>query len=134
VARAIEDRLQEVITDAAALDRERVRRGVVVGERSTPVRRWLADPELAPRQRLYLLLLGFAGNTQDAAALEQRLEVASQSGDTTNLGPVLAADLELRGEARMSWIDDKDLRDPQRSSRPTWRPGTTGTRRPNTRS
>ena len=84
---------------------------------ASAVRRWLADPELAPRQRLYLLLLGFAGNTQDAAALEQRLEVAWKSGDATNLGPMLAADLELRGEARMSWVDDKYLRDPQRSSR-----------------
>jgi len=84
---------------------------------ASAVRRWLADSELAPRERLYLLLLGLAGNAQDAAILEQRLEAASQSGDATNLGPMLAADLELRGEARMSWVDDRYLRDPKRSSR-----------------
>ena len=84
---------------------------------ASAVRWWLADPELAARQRLYLLLLGLAGNAQDAAALEQHLEAAWKSGDATNLGPMLAADLELRGEARMSWVDDKYLRDPKRSSR-----------------
>jgi len=81
------------------------------------IRRWLADPALAARQRLYLLLLGLAGSARDAAALEQGLEAAWTSGDATNLGPMLAADLELRGEARMSWVDDKYLRDPKRSSR-----------------
>jgi hypothetical protein len=84
---------------------------------ASAVRRWLADPELAARQRLYLLLLGLAGSAQDAAALELRLEAAWKSGEATNLGPMLAADLELRGEARMSWVDDKYLRDPKRSSR-----------------
>ena len=81
------------------------------------VRRWLGDPELAPRQRLYLLLLGLVGNGQDAAALEQGLEAAWQSGDATSLGPMLTADLELRGEARMGWVDERYLRDPKRSSR-----------------
>ena len=84
---------------------------------ASAVRRWLADPELAARQRLYLLLLGLAGSAQDAAALEQRLEAAWKSGEATNLGPMLAADLELRGEARMSWVDGKYLRDSKRSSR-----------------
>ena len=84
---------------------------------ASEVRRWLADPERAARQRLYLLLLGLAGNAQDAAALEQRLEAAWKSGDATNVGPMLAADLELRGETRMSWVDDRYLRDPKRSSR-----------------
>jgi hypothetical protein len=84
---------------------------------ASAVHRWLTDPDLASRQSPYLLLLGFVGNVQDAAALEQRLDAASQSGDATNLGAMLAADLELRGDARMKWIDDKYLRDPKRSSR-----------------
>jgi hypothetical protein len=79
------------------------------------VRRWLADPKLAARQPLYLLLLGFAGDAQDAAALEERLEAAWRSGDATNLGSMLAADLELRGAARMGWVDAKYLRDRGRS-------------------
>ena len=81
------------------------------------VRAWLADPELAGRQPLYLLLLGVAGNAQDAAALEQRLEAASKARDATNLGPMIAADLELRGPSRMAWVDATYLRDPGRSTR-----------------
>jgi hypothetical protein len=79
------------------------------------VRRWLADSKLAARQPLYLLLMGFAGDAQDAAALEERLEAAWRAGDATNLGSMLAADLELRGAARMTWIDAKYLRDRGRS-------------------
>jgi hypothetical protein len=81
------------------------------------VRRWLADPDLAARQPPYLLLLGFVGNAQDAAVLEQRLDAARKSGDATNLGAMMAADLELRGVARMGWVDDKYLRDRKRSTR-----------------
>lgn len=80
------------------------------------VRRWLAEPALAARQPLYLLLLGFAGNAQDAAALETRLEAAWKSGDATNLGSLLAADLELRGAARMDWVEARYLRDRARSA------------------
>ena len=36
------------------------------------IRRWLADPKLAARQPLYLLLLGIAGDARDATALELR--------------------------------------------------------------
>jgi hypothetical protein len=61
------------------------------------LRQWLADPQLAARQPLCLLLLGISGNAQDAATLEQRLQAAWESGDTANLGSMLAADLELRG-------------------------------------
>ena len=81
------------------------------------VRQWLADPDLVARRPPYLLLLGLVGNAQDAAALEERLDAAWESGDATNLGAMLAADLELRGDARMRWVDDKYLRDPKRSTR-----------------
>jgi hypothetical protein len=80
------------------------------------IRAWLADPELAERHRAYLLLLGVAGNAQDAAALEQRLEAAWESGNATNLASMLAADLELRGAPRMTWIEEKYLRDRARST------------------
>jgi hypothetical protein len=81
------------------------------------IRRWLADPKLAGRQSLYLLLLGIAGDARDATDLERGLEAAWKSGDTTNLGPMLAADLELRGPARLSWVDARYLRDRKRSTR-----------------
>jgi hypothetical protein len=80
------------------------------------VRAWLWDPELPARHRLYFLLLGFAGNASDAAALDQRVEAAWKSGDTTNLASMLAADLELRGVARMSWLEERYLRDRARSA------------------
>ena len=81
------------------------------------IRRWLADPRIAARQPLYLLLLGIAGDAQDAAALERRLEAAAEAGDATNLGPLIAADLQLRGPSRMAWVDARYLRDPKRSTR-----------------
>ena len=81
------------------------------------VRRWVADPERLARQPLYLLLLGIAGRAQDADGLEQRLDAAWAAGDATNVGPMLAADLELRGPARMAWVDARYLRDRRRSTR-----------------
>jgi hypothetical protein len=79
------------------------------------LRRWLADPELAARQPLWLLLLGISGNALDAAAFEQRLQAAWQSGDAANLSSMLAADLELRGAQRVAWIESNYLADPKRS-------------------
>jgi hypothetical protein len=79
------------------------------------VRAWLANPALAERHRAYLLLLGVAGNAQDAATLESRLEAAWKAGDATNLASMLAADLELRGTPRMTWVEDNYLRDRARS-------------------
>jgi len=57
------------------------------------------------RRALYTLLLGIAGTEQDAERIEQRLDAAWKSGDATNLAALLAADLELRGPARVGWIE-----------------------------
>jgi hypothetical protein len=80
------------------------------------LRRWLADPGLAARQPLYLLLLGIAGNAQDAATLDQRLQAALLSGDAANLSSLLAADLELRGADRVAWVESNYLAEPKRST------------------
>ncbi len=80
------------------------------------VRRWLDDPALASRQSLYLLLLGIAGDAKDAARLESRLDAAWHGGDTANLGSLIAADLQLRGPARVGWVDEHYLRDRQRAT------------------
>ena len=53
---------------------------------------------------------------RDAAALEQRLDAAWLAGDATNLASMLTADLELRGPARMNWVEQKYLRDRSRSA------------------
>ena len=60
--------------------------------------------------------MGISGNAQDAAALEKRLQAAWQSGDAANLGSMLAADLELRGAARVAWVESNYLADPKRST------------------
>ena len=80
------------------------------------VRNWLGDPALASRQRLYLLLLGIAGDASDAAMLESRLEAAWQAGEATSLGSLIAADLQLRGPARVAWVDEHYLRDRKRAT------------------
>jgi len=80
------------------------------------LRRCLADPELAARHPLSLLLLGISGNAQDTAALEQRLEAAWQSSDAANLSAILAADLELSGPARVAWVESNYLADRNRST------------------
>ena len=83
---------------------------------ATAVRRWLDDPALASRQSLYLLLLGIAGDSKDAARLESRLDTAWHGGDTANLGSLIAADLQLRGPARVAWVDEHYLRDRKRTT------------------
>ena len=81
------------------------------------IRRWLADPVLAARQPLYLLLLGLAGDAGDATSLEWRLEASWLAGSATNLASMIAADLQLRGQSRMAWVDAKYMGDRQRSTR-----------------
>ena len=79
------------------------------------IRQLLADPQLAARHPLCLLLLGICGNARDADVLERRLQAAWDSGDTVNLGCMLAADLELRGPERVAWVESSYLADPKRS-------------------
>lgn len=79
------------------------------------IARWLDDPKLAERRPAYTLLLGIAGGPEDAERLEQRLETAWTSRDATNLGAMLAADLELRGPSRVGWIETMYLADRNRT-------------------
>ena len=75
------------------------------------IARWLDDPKLAARRSAYTLLLGIAGGPADAERLERRLDAAWASRDATNLGAMLAADLELRGPSRVAWVESKYLTD-----------------------
>jgi hypothetical protein len=79
------------------------------------IARWLDDPKLAARRPAYTLLLGIAGGPTDAGRLEQRLDAAWASRDATNLGALLAADLELRGPSRVAWIETMYLADHRRT-------------------
>jgi hypothetical protein len=76
---------------------------------------WLDDPKLASRSAPYTLLLGFAGGPADAARLELRLDAASQTHNAANLAAMLTADLELRGLARIGWVEETYLTDRGRS-------------------
>ena len=69
------------------------------------------------KKPLYLLLLGIAGDAGDATALERQLEALLMARDATNLGSVIAADLQLRGPSRMAWVDAKYMGDRLRSTR-----------------
>ena len=75
------------------------------------IARWLDDPKLGARRPAYTLLLGIAGGASDAERLEQRLDAAWAARDATNLGAMLAADLELRGRSRVAWIETRYLAD-----------------------
>jgi len=79
------------------------------------LRRWLDDPKLASRRALYVLLVGVAGEASDARIIESRLDAAWRANDATNVGSLLAADLELRGPSRVAWLEDRYLRDKSRS-------------------
>lgn len=81
------------------------------------IRRWLADPELSVRRPVYLLLLGVAGDEKDAQNIEQRLDAEWLTGDATDLGPALAADLQLRGPSRLAWVDARYMDDRARSTK-----------------
>jgi hypothetical protein len=76
---------------------------------------WVDDRKLASRRSTYTLLFGIAGGPSDAAVLEQRIDVAWKSRDATNLAAMLAADLELRGPARLDWIDQMYFADRNRT-------------------
>ena len=79
------------------------------------VRALAADPASGTRRSLYLLLLGIVGDAQDADSLEMQIEADWTAHATTDLSSMLAADLELRGAARVAWIEEMYLRNPSRT-------------------
>jgi hypothetical protein len=76
---------------------------------------WLDDPKLVSRHSAYILLLGFVGDPADAAHLEQQIEAAWSSHDTTNLAAMIGADLELRGPSRVGWVEAMYFADRRRT-------------------
>lgn len=62
----------------------------------------LDDPS---RQALSTLLYGISGAPGGAEEIERRVSDAQRARDATNLAALLAADLEYRGPARVSWIE-----------------------------
>lgn len=79
------------------------------------LRAYIAAPGTGSRRGSYILLLGLAGDADDAAAIEDRLAEARRNGDATDLAALLAADMELRGPARVDWVEATYLDDRGRS-------------------
>ena len=80
------------------------------------LRAWVNDPALAARQSLYVLLLGFAGDSRDAGVIEAQLGNPWRTRNAANLSALIAADLELRGAAQVAWVEERFLREPSRST------------------
>ncbi len=78
--------------------------------------RWLDDSVLAPRAPLYTLLLGIAGGPDAAARIDRALADAAKKHDVSNLAALLGADLELRGPARLAWVERTYLTTPERTA------------------
>lgn len=67
------------------------------------------------RHAPYYAMLGAAGDADVAALIEARLDTARQRGDATDVAGLLAADLDLRGKARVDWVEETYLLDRARS-------------------
>jgi len=83
---------------------------------ATALRTSLTDPELASRAPLFIILLGISGDAQSAQLFQMRIEEAGLSNDSTHLGPLFAAMLELRGSSYVDWIERNYLSDPKCST------------------
>ncbi|MEY3446225.1 MAG: hypothetical protein RIR45_980 [Pseudomonadota bacterium] len=80
--------------------------------------RWLDNPALQARHPLYGLLLGMAASAAQIGALEQRLAATSGlPGNTATLSALLAATLEVRGNAGVDWIERNYLSGPSGDNR-----------------
>lgn len=77
---------------------------------------WVNDAQLSARRPLYLLLLGLAGGADDAQSIERRLTGRGPRAELVDLPALVAADLELRGPARLPWLEQQILLDPKRSA------------------
>lgn len=79
------------------------------------LRGFIAAPGSMARRPSYILLLGLAGDGGDAAAIDERLAIARQRQDATDLAALLTADMELRGLERVAWVEAIYLADKRRS-------------------
>ena len=76
---------------------------------------WLDDPTLSARESLYTLMLGVAGGARATDRIDRQVTAAQRQRNVTNLPALLVANLELRGPARLDWIEAAYLTDKGRS-------------------
>jgi hypothetical protein len=80
-----------------------------------PLSHWLEQPRLQDRHPLYALMAGFAAKPGQAAAFEQRLLDRSSRESLATSSALLAAVLELRGEAGLAWMREHYLQESGRT-------------------
>jgi hypothetical protein len=73
---------------------------------------WVQDPSMAPdRKRLYYTMLGVCGIPEDTQWMEKLIK-SSKAEDRTGLDSLLAAYLNLKGEAGLPLVVDSFLKNP----------------------
>jgi hypothetical protein len=83
--------------------------------KAAKIRIWINDSKQSSRLSVHTLLLGIAGDRNDAAELQKQIDQALLARDTANLSAMLAADLELRGPSRLDWLHATFFADRQRT-------------------
>lgn len=82
---------------------------------STKIATWINDPRLDSRLAGYTLLMGVAGGPVETDELEQRINSAQVTDNSSNLSAMLVADLELRGPSRVEWLEQRYFADRRRT-------------------
>ena len=80
-----------------------------------PLKRWMASPDLLARRSLYILLFGIAATPASAPELAQQLLAVSASRPTAEVSALLAAYLEIQGDAGVDWVEQHFLQSATRS-------------------
>ena len=70
---------------------------------------WVDDPALADRRSAYMLLFGVVGGPAEGETVGAALGRLAAANEETDLAAILAADLELGGPSRLSWIEETYL-------------------------
>ncbi len=70
------------------------------------------NPERRSRFALYYLLLGLSGNANDASAIESTISQPDAARNGKEHSAMLAALLDLRGDAGLAWVEQRYLSNP----------------------
>jgi hypothetical protein len=76
---------------------------------------WLLDPGQSYAQPMWNILLGVCGNGDDARRTNEQLETAWKNNDAGLVPALLTARIEREGEAGVAWLEDRYIRDRDRT-------------------
>ena len=79
------------------------------------LKRWMASPDLLARRSLYILLFGIAATPASAPELAQQLLEVSATRPSAEVSALLAAYLEIQGDAGVDWVEQHFLQSATRS-------------------